>query len=1073
MGPRKSASRKSLNFGVSPPVSPQASANSENITWEDRRRSSGGTTSTTASTADFVSLELVAPNASGSPTQSGPGLGAIHLQGRDQVMQQWTETGSQRRHRSNSAGSGANAAKRGSTSKRDSTAPGIEVSTGSDTSQRKLSDLIASLRTSMVVKSARGKAGPESPRLEWSSLSTKARKALQQWYSGQIGGRHCLMLLEYDAAIAFFISPLDNDEVQPSDLRGGVVLSALSGLSSEVRGGWESGWLHDEVFAKTPSQVLEDAIRCVLDDTAQATSRHHSSNMKSKRSSTDTSSALSGDRAGVTADQVNLALRRRAMQAQGDGMRSLLGKRRENGPRCSEEYMRTQVWLELVRMHVEGPSPEQIAQEALQSSRASIKEGSSKRSSSGGRSTVAPTPTSSVPLWDDQKLITELKKKEADIETESKTMTLDSLRTQNRSIEAYLMRLVRQRDQLKHIAKLAEECDSYLVLGLEGPNVSDSDIKRAYHDLARREHPDKAGVGNKERFQEIQQAYSAVTKRRKSMRSGSSFSEAMGTMASTSSVGLRGSVGGSDEDGPSSLIREVVCRTEMAREAAETITAFAHDAFSMRQKGMEARGMQKRAALKELQSLTKKSLLQLRQGAFHLRSLNECSEAVTEAVQRAIVEYGEWTETAMAGAGLKERAEVMQQVGSSCTSTAEQLERMSENDEATMAKIDRVTCEVDISSGCRVLSDGLMRTATVVRCAADEAIGAATAALELACSLAVLDRQQRQDRADKEAEKAAQQWEEEQAKEAQQAHASGFSKREGSKANASTSSDLATQDPKKRNSDNDEKKKDDDGKEKKESDPLDKLPPGSSREDVKNRQAALRVRHLQCLGSLNEEVLTLQKKLKLLMERCEGLMPSVATQQKGSVFDLVAQLLQNSLSEAARLAADSAMPSRQVLERCFSYALALEHASTVALPAEVRTQALKLAAIIDVDLLCQIIEGPFKRRLMGLEKMRPASLRDKERVQQLHIEFSEFIRDPSSSRRSLSHGPAAHSRASAAGSSSLGQAWVDAVQYLCHRLVEGLRKPLPGDAVRGAAEYQAAAAAAAAAADPFVGGVFF
>lgn len=29
---------------------------------------------------------------------------------------------------------------------------------------------------------------------------------------GEIGGRHCLMLLEHDAAIDFFISPLDHKD---------------------------------------------------------------------------------------------------------------------------------------------------------------------------------------------------------------------------------------------------------------------------------------------------------------------------------------------------------------------------------------------------------------------------------------------------------------------------------------------------------------------------------------------------------------------------------------------------------------------------------------------------------------------------------------------------------------------------------------------------------------------------------------------------------------------------------------------------------------------------------------------
>merc|ERR1719169_13212 len=94
-------------------------------------------------------------------------------------------------------------------------------------------------------------------------------------------------------------------------------------------------------------------------------------------------------------------------------------------------------------------------------------------------------------------------------------MSLDALRVQNRSIEDYVMRLVKRRDELKQIMKLAEECDSYFILGLDGPDATEEEVKRAYRALARKEHPDKAGIGSKRRFQVIQEAYSSVLKQLK------------------------------------------------------------------------------------------------------------------------------------------------------------------------------------------------------------------------------------------------------------------------------------------------------------------------------------------------------------------------------------------------------------------------------------------------------------------------------------------------------------------------------------------------------------------------------
>merc|ERR1719335_2108671 len=72
------------------------------------------------------------------------------------------------------------------------------------------------------------------------------------------------------------------------------------------------------------------------------------------------------------------------------------------------------------------------------------------------------------------------------------------------------MRLVRQRDELKEVVKLAEQRDSYFILGLDGPDATEEQVKKAYRNLARKEHPDKAGIGNKRRFQAIQQAYTSI-----------------------------------------------------------------------------------------------------------------------------------------------------------------------------------------------------------------------------------------------------------------------------------------------------------------------------------------------------------------------------------------------------------------------------------------------------------------------------------------------------------------------------------------------------------------------------------
>ena len=55
--------------------------------------------------------------------------------------------------------------------------------------------------------------------------------------------------------------------------------------------------------------------------------------------------------------------------------------------------------------------------------------------------------------------------------------------------------------------------DAYKVLGLDR-SATDAEVKRRYRELAKRLHPDIAGVGGKYLFNLIQTAYEEITRRR-------------------------------------------------------------------------------------------------------------------------------------------------------------------------------------------------------------------------------------------------------------------------------------------------------------------------------------------------------------------------------------------------------------------------------------------------------------------------------------------------------------------------------------------------------------------------------
>lgn len=770
--------------------------------------------------------------------------------------------------------------------------------------------------------------GLDAPKQEWCRLSPKSKRAIQQWVTGEIGGRHCLMLLEHDAAIDFFISPLDHKEMSASDVGSGGALCALSGLPLEAEGSREGGWLYREVFAKSPAAVLEDALQAAL----------HDSDGKSQ-----------------SADQANLALRRMAIKAQAAGMHSLLaGNKEADVPRCSDEYMRIQVWLEVVRYN---------AAEQLKGPTATPPNAKPKARPK--------RPSEILTLWDDRQFLRDLEKQDSDIEAAATQMSFEQICKQNQSMETYMMRVVRQRDYLKHMMSLADECASYLVLGLDGPGATAEEIKKAYRALALKEHPDKAGIENKERFQEIQEAYAAVLKRNKS--------------SNPTSGNLQQSL-----DFPiNCFTKDAALSAEQVKDAADEIAALASRTGSLCLRAVEARGQQKRAALRELMDITKQGALRLRDCGVNMRLLRTGSCHVASCAMQALDEYGSWAASIMSGVGLEERGELVKAAGLSCGITADHLEEMATNDENMVSMLENPTCSIDQTSAIRVLSESTSRTATVVRCAADKAICVANGALELGCSLAMLDQERRKEKA-KDA-KAKAEASAKEAKDPTEAKdpSGGYTGGGGGPASPTSEHPSPMPRPQMRKEDPEESEGDADPK---------------LEEEGKPKQAKLLVRNLRWLESLNSEVLELQTKLRAAIHSDSGMLRGIAPEHKGGVFDLVGQILHAAIAETNVLAKDEALTSKQVLERSLAFALALEHTQQVAVPAEVKTQVMKHAALLDVDLLCQIIEGPFQKRLLtvGTRRATVASARP----------------------RSLAPGE---------------QSWATLVQLICTRIASSLR----------------------------------
>jgi hypothetical protein len=234
---------------------------------------------------------------------------------------------------------------------------------------------------------------------------------------------------------------------------------------------------------------------------------------------------------------------------------------------------------------------------------------------------------------------------------------------------------------------------------------------------------------------------------------------------------------------------------------------------------------------------------------------------------------------------------------------------------------------------------------------------------------------------------------------------------------------------------------------------------------VKERHVALRVKNLRFLSNLNDEALRNRARLRALLERSQGtLLPEVSVSQKQRLFDLVEQLLDFGLAESARLAANPAAQPARVLDRSLAFALALEHGEAIAMPVDSRTQALKLAAMIDADLLAELIDGPFRRRLLAAgAKRRTVPMDGATGSSQA---YGGRVRSGSVG------GPchwSAGAATAAAATAAAARAWEEVADIYCRRIAKGVRRfleasaPEEGPVARSRGSGAAPAGAAAAA----------
>ena len=102
---------------------------------------------------------------------------------------------------------------------------------------------------------------------------------------------------------------------------------------------------------------------------------------------------------------------------------------------------------------------------------------------------------------------------------ESREMTHSELDKINQPIKMYISQLANLKQTISKQLNMIEESGAYLDLGVT-KDMSDAEIKRAYHNLSRKIHPDRPG-GDTAKFQALQASYNEITQARNKLKHSS------------------------------------------------------------------------------------------------------------------------------------------------------------------------------------------------------------------------------------------------------------------------------------------------------------------------------------------------------------------------------------------------------------------------------------------------------------------------------------------------------------------------------------------------------------------------
>ena len=383
-------------------------------------------------------------------------------------------------------------------------------------------------------------------KLNDSGLSETEKNMVEEWVQGRVSGRHCLcMLTAFEAELSEGRKGSYSDSNSaPSSSQGTEKLKVLSPdylhsllatMVSFPRSivDQKTNVLYEKVFAKPPIVCLFETLKAVASRAKEKSTKFlgvEQINLAFKQIRLEKIKSVQSvpvpDEEIDLENDENITNTSNSSEISSRGSPAEISMKTKADDQLSSnegEIQALRIMMELVRLFYAGRFSNEYADQQHETGELGKDERKKPQEKCECDHEESSIPISAAGSMDalSVEILKEVEIPQDKVVEQSKGMSHTDLDRLNRPIKTYISQLALLKTTLSSQLRDIEESGAYLDLGVTR-NMSDKEIKKAYHSLAVKVHPDKPG-GDTAQFQALQASYHEIVAARKAEGGSSEF----------------------------------------------------------------------------------------------------------------------------------------------------------------------------------------------------------------------------------------------------------------------------------------------------------------------------------------------------------------------------------------------------------------------------------------------------------------------------------------------------------------------------------------------------------------------